>query len=268
MSVTIRDFAAIVAPMQPAELAVFLRQLHDRLAGIILDRNGMLDTQSGDGLLALFNAPLDDASHADHAAEAAAKIGAGFDALNAARRAAAEAAGRKYRPRPSSTSASTPVTAPPATSPRNGTPPGRRSARASASRRGSERSARSTGSASSSASAPSPACPTRRCSNSISSGSPAAASRSASSPSSIRWSPTRASRPRLAAAHARMIAAYRNADWTEAETALRECRSFRIEPLATLYSLYRTRIVTATRDRAAVGLGRRRYGNTRGDDSL
>jgi adenylate cyclase len=50
---------------------------------------------------------------------------------------------------------------------------------------------------------------------------------------------------RLAASHARMIAAYRNREWTEAEAALRECRSFRIEALATLYSLYRTRIVTA-----------------------
>jgi adenylate cyclase len=50
---------------------------------------------------------------------------------------------------------------------------------------------------------------------------------------------------RLAAAHARMIAAYRNREWAEAEAALRECRSFRIEALGTLYSLYRTRILTA-----------------------
>jgi hypothetical protein len=42
-----------------------------------------------------------------------------------------------------------------------------------------------------------------------------------------------------------MIAAYRNREWAEAEAALHECRSFRIEALGTLYSLYRTRILTA-----------------------
>ncbi len=243
MSVTIRDFAAIVAPMKPDELAIFLRQLHDRLAGIILDRKGMLDTQSGDRLLALFNAPLHDASHADHAAEAAATIGAGFDTLNAGRRTEAEAAGRKFI--------------------RIYFDIGVDTGDCTTGNLASERHA------SWSAVGPSIGIASRigaLCKEygiGVVIGEHTIARMS--EPAVLELDLVRVTgggkplrvftllgplvadadvRPRLAASHARMIAAYRNADWTEAETALRECRSFGIEPLATLYSLYRTRIVT------------------------
>ena len=49
---------------------------------------------------------------------------------------------------------------------------------------------------------------------------------------------------RLLPAHEQLIARYRARDWPGAEDALKTCRDFRIEPLATLYSLYRTRIAT------------------------
>jgi len=49
----------------------------------------------------------------------------------------------------------------------------------------------------------------------------------------------------LAAVHARLIAAYHGQDWDAAEAALDACRTFGIEGLATLYSLYRARLETA-----------------------
>ena len=243
MSVTIRYFAAIVSPMKPAELAVFLRQIHDRLAGIILERNGMLDTQSGDGLLAFFNAPLDDPSHAGHAAEAAARIGAAFDALNAGRRTEAGAAGRRFI--------------------RVHFDVGIDTGDCTTGNLVSERHAAwsAVGPSIAIAARIGALCKEYGVGVVIGERTVALMSGPALELDLVRVTgggkPHRvftlldplvgdaSLRPRLAAAHARMIAAYRNADWTEAETALRECRSFRIEALATLHSLYRTRIVTA-----------------------
>ena len=243
MSVTIRDFAVIVAPMPPSELAVFLRQLHDRLAGIILDRNGMIDTQSGDRVLAFFNAPLDDPSHADHAAEAAARIGAAFDALNAGRRTEAEAAARKFV--------------------RIHFDVGIETGDCTAGNLASERHAAWSAVGPSIGTAARIGALCKEYGVGVVIGERTIARMS--QPAVLELDLVRVTgggqplrvftlldplvadagvRTRLAVSHARMIAAYRNADWTEAETALRECRSFRIEPLATLYSLYRTRIVT------------------------
>ncbi|MCP4380542.1 MAG: adenylate/guanylate cyclase domain-containing protein [Hyphomicrobiales bacterium] len=49
---------------------------------------------------------------------------------------------------------------------------------------------------------------------------------------------------RLSPVHGEMITAFRNRDWDAADGALAECRSMRVAGLATLYSLYRTRIAT------------------------
>lgn len=49
---------------------------------------------------------------------------------------------------------------------------------------------------------------------------------------------------RLAPAHEQMIASFRDRDWDAAERALAECRAFRVAGLVTLYSFYRTRIMT------------------------
>jgi len=49
----------------------------------------------------------------------------------------------------------------------------------------------------------------------------------------------------LAPVHARLIAAYHGQDWDGAEAALDACRAFGVGGLATLYRLYRTRLATA-----------------------
>lgn len=49
---------------------------------------------------------------------------------------------------------------------------------------------------------------------------------------------------RLLPVHEQLISRYRARDWQGAEVALQACREFRIDALATLYSLYRTRIAT------------------------
>ncbi len=50
---------------------------------------------------------------------------------------------------------------------------------------------------------------------------------------------------RLAPVHAEMVTCYRGGDWDGAEAALEQCRSFGVEGLVTLYTLYRTRIATS-----------------------
>jgi len=96
VSVQIRDAGAVLAPMPPSEAAGFLRKIQDEITAIVHEHGGMVDRRTGEETLALFNAPLDDPAHADQAARAAAKIGSALDPLNAGRRAAAEAAGQKY----------------------------------------------------------------------------------------------------------------------------------------------------------------------------
>jgi hypothetical protein len=46
----------------------------------------------------------------------------------------------------------------------------------------------------------------------------------------------------LVAAHQQMLASYREADWTGAQQALSECRSFEIAGLHKLYELYEQRL--------------------------
>lgn len=244
VSVRIRDGEALLAPMSPTEAAAFLRKVHDAVAANVLRHGGMLYREDGGESLAIFNAPLDDMSHANHAAEAAAQIAVALDPLNAARRAAAEAAGEKYvrvyldigidtgscavgnlvSDRYPAWSAVGPCIG-------TATSIGRLAKEYGVSIIVSE--------------------------NAV------AGMAEARALELDLFRPGGAGRPirvftllepfvadrgvgaSLAASHARMIAAYRNRQWAEAETALGECRAFRLEPLATLYSLYRTRIITA-----------------------
>jgi adenylate cyclase len=244
VSIRIRDPDAILAPMQPPEAAAFLRQVHEGIASIVLDHGGMLDRRTAEDCLALFNAPLDDPAHANHAAQAAAKIAVALDPLNAARRAAAEAAGQKYLKVHLDIGIDTgPCTV---------------------GNLISERYPAWTAFGPGIAVATSIGRLSREYGVSIIVGEGAVAGMA--EPHVLELDLVRlgaGTRPlrvftlldplvadagtgmRLAAAHARMIAAYRNRDWAEAEAALRECRSFRVEALGTLYSLYRTRIATA-----------------------
>jgi adenylate cyclase len=244
VSIHIRDAGAILAPMPPSEAAAFLRQVQDEVASIVHDHGGMLDRRTGEETLALFNAPVEDPAHAGQAARAAVKIGTALDPLNAARRAAAEGAGRKYLKVHLDIGIDTgPCTVGNLIS--NHHPAWTAAGPGIAAAIGIGRLCREYGVG-------------------IVVGEGAIAGmtdprvleldlvRIGAGSKPVRvftlldaYVDDREIAARLAAAHVRMIAAYRNREWAEAETALRECRSFRIEALATLYSLYRTRIVTA-----------------------
>ena len=244
VSIHIRDPGAILAPMAPPEAAAFLRKVHDDIASIVLDHGGMLDRRTAEESLALFNAPLDDPAHADHAARAAAKIGIALDPLNAARRAAAEAAGQKYL--------------------RVHLDIGIDTGPCTVGNLISERYPAWTAVGPGIAVATSIGRLCREYGVGIIVGERTVAGmadphvleldlvRLGGGTKSLRvftlldpFVADAGTGTRLAACHARMIAAYRNREWAEAEAALRECRSFRIEALGTLYSLYRTRILTA-----------------------
>ncbi len=244
MSVHIRDPAAILAPMSASETAAFLRNTQDSVASIVHDHGGMLDRRTGGEILALFNAPLEDTAHPDHAARAAATIATALDPLNAARRAAAEAAGRKYLRVHLDVGIDTgPCTVGNLTSDHHS-------------------AWTAVGPSIGVATGIGRLCREYGVGNIIGERTVAGMAhprvleldlvRAGSGTKPIRvftlldpFVADAGVAGRLAAAHARMIAAYRNREWAEAEAALRECRSFRIETLATLYSLYRTRIVTA-----------------------
>jgi adenylate cyclase len=244
VSIHIRDAAAILAPLPPPEAAAFLRKIQDSIATIVHDHGGMLDQRTGEGTVALFNAPLEDPAHADRAAQAAAKIAVVLDPLNAARRAAAEAAGRKYL--------------------RVHLDIGIDTGPCNVGNLTSELFPAWTAAGPSIAVAAGIGRLCREYGIAIVIGDRTVAGMS--DPRvleldlvrlGVGTKPVRvftlldafvadeAIAARLAVAHARMIAAYRNRAWAEAEAATRECRSFRIEPLGTLYSLYRTRILTA-----------------------
>jgi adenylate cyclase len=244
MSVGIRDTGAVLAALPPPEAAALLRKVWDEVAAIVHAHGGMLDRRSGIETLALFNAPLEDAAHVDHAVQAAGRIALALDPLNATLRAAAEAAGRKYI--------------------RVHLDTGIESGSCMVGNLVSDRHPAWTaiGSPIENAAGIGRLCREYGVPVVLASGSVAGMAqprvleldlvRLQAGAKPIRifvpvapYVPDRAAADRLAAAHARMIARYRNGEWAEAEDSLRECRSHRIEALATLYSLYRTRIVAA-----------------------
>jgi adenylate cyclase len=67
----IYDFTTFSEKTKPTELVNLLNKYFDGLTGVILDNNGMLDKYTGDGLMAVFGAPLANASHARDACIAA-----------------------------------------------------------------------------------------------------------------------------------------------------------------------------------------------------
>src|SRR5947207_4218917 len=67
------------------------------LTNAILARRGTIDKYMGDAIMAFWNAPLDDAAHAEHACRTALGMAAKMTELNAIWRAEAEAAGRPFR---------------------------------------------------------------------------------------------------------------------------------------------------------------------------
>ncbi len=93
----IRNFTTVSETHNAAELTRVLNEMLTPLTDIIFEHgDGTLDKYMGDGIMAFWNAPLDDPHHARHACEAAQAMRAKMDELNDFWRARSEKDGSKY----------------------------------------------------------------------------------------------------------------------------------------------------------------------------
>jgi adenylate cyclase len=70
----IEDFTALTRRAGPEELVAMLDQYFEGIAGLVIERGGMIDKIVGDAVHALFNAPLDLADHPSRAVACAVAI--------------------------------------------------------------------------------------------------------------------------------------------------------------------------------------------------
>lgn len=70
----IRGFTTVSESLTPPELVKLLNEYFSPMTKIVLDEKGTLDKFIGDAVMAIFNAPLDLADHADHACNAAVRM--------------------------------------------------------------------------------------------------------------------------------------------------------------------------------------------------
>jgi adenylate cyclase len=79
----IRGFTAHSEKGEAEAIVATLNEYFSRMVEIVFKHHGTLDKFVGDMVMALFGAPLNDASHADHAVDAAVEMVAELKALNA-----------------------------------------------------------------------------------------------------------------------------------------------------------------------------------------
>ncbi len=70
----IREFTAMADRMSSEEVVALLNEFFERMIDVIFQGQGTLDKFTGDGLMALYGAPLEDAGQAEHAVEAAVRM--------------------------------------------------------------------------------------------------------------------------------------------------------------------------------------------------
>ena len=78
----IRGFTTVTEQGKAEDVVGMLNEYFTRMVEIVFRHQGTLDKFVGDMVMALFNAPLDDAAHADHAVEAALDMIEELEALN------------------------------------------------------------------------------------------------------------------------------------------------------------------------------------------
>jgi len=79
----IRGFTTVSESLTPPELVTLLNEYLSPMTRIVLEEKGTLDKFIGDAVMAIFNAPLDVPSHADHACTAAVRMLEELKRLNA-----------------------------------------------------------------------------------------------------------------------------------------------------------------------------------------
>ncbi|MEJ1939016.1 adenylate/guanylate cyclase domain-containing protein, partial [Nostoc sp. NIES-2111] len=67
----LRDFTSRAETMAAQDVVRFLNALHTPLTGAVLATRGTIDKYLGDGMMAFWNAPLDDPDHVENACRAA-----------------------------------------------------------------------------------------------------------------------------------------------------------------------------------------------------
>lgn len=92
----IRNFSSIAERMSAEELTSFINSFLTPLSDIVIETGGTIDKYMGDAILAFWNAPLDQADHAERALKAARSIVVRMTELNLAWKAEADAAGRAF----------------------------------------------------------------------------------------------------------------------------------------------------------------------------
>ncbi|MBT6846068.1 MAG: adenylate/guanylate cyclase domain-containing protein, partial [Planctomycetaceae bacterium] len=78
----LRNFSAISETMGAEGIYAMMRDVMDALTQCVLDAGGAIINYAGDGMAAMWNAPLDQADHAQRACRAALAIQAAMPALN------------------------------------------------------------------------------------------------------------------------------------------------------------------------------------------
>ena len=79
----VRGFTTLSERLSPAEISVIMNEYFAAMVDVIMEHRGMVNDFIGDGILALFGAPLDDPDHAGHAVAAALGMQAALGRLNA-----------------------------------------------------------------------------------------------------------------------------------------------------------------------------------------
>jgi adenylate cyclase len=83
MFTDIRDFTTICETHEPEAVVAMLSAYFDVMSGCIRDHGGAIIQFLGDSVYAMWNAPIEDARHADHALACALSLAARIDAYNA-----------------------------------------------------------------------------------------------------------------------------------------------------------------------------------------
>ena len=79
----VRGFTTLSERLSPAELSLIMNEYFAAMVDVIMQHRGMVNDFIGDGMFALFGAPLDDPDHAGHAVAAALGMQAALRRLNA-----------------------------------------------------------------------------------------------------------------------------------------------------------------------------------------
>jgi adenylate cyclase len=78
----IRGFTSLSEKLSPEDLVQVLNEYLNPMTEIVLEERGTLDKYIGDAVMAIYNAPLDVAEHANHACRTALKMMAKLDKIN------------------------------------------------------------------------------------------------------------------------------------------------------------------------------------------